>query len=80
MGVSLVNVRKVGYNSFISTGSVYKELGRTKMISDFFGNTMDSVSDFFGNITDWANDNLASGPWPALLAVTLCTIIGIITL
>ena len=50
------------------------------MISDFFGNTMDSVSDFFGNITDWANENLASGPWPALLAVTFCTIIGIITL
>ena len=50
------------------------------MISDFFGNTMDSVSDFFGNITDWANDNLASGPWPAFLAVAFCTVIGIITL
>jgi hypothetical protein len=80
--VSLVNVRKIGYSSFISTGSVYKELGRTKMISDFFGNTMDSVSDFFGNITDWLNDNLTTdGPWPAFLgvgiALALCFIFGL---
>jgi len=49
-------------------------------VSDFFGNRMDDISDFFGNIVDWADDALASGPWPALLAVVLCTIIGIATL
>ena len=51
------------------------------MISDFFGNALDAVSDFFGNITDWLNDNLVTdGPWPALIAVVLCTVIGIATL
>jgi hypothetical protein len=50
------------------------------MISDFFGNTLDSVSDFFGNITDWADDALASGPWPAFVGVGICVVIGIITL
>jgi hypothetical protein len=50
------------------------------MISDFFGNMFDSVGDFFGNITDWMNDNLTDGPWPALIAVVLCTVIGIATL
>lgn len=40
-------------------------------ISDFFGNVGDSVSDFFGNIADWADDNLASGPWPAFLGVAI---------
>lgn len=49
-------------------------------ISYFFGNLFDAIGDFFGNIADWMNDNLASGPWPALLAVTACTIIGIIAL
>jgi hypothetical protein len=49
-------------------------------VSDFFGNCMDEVSDFLGNIKDSADENLASGPWPALLAVVLCTIIGIATL
>jgi hypothetical protein len=40
-------------------------------ISDFFGNLGDDISDFFGNITDWADDNLASGPWPAFLGVAI---------
>jgi len=47
---------------------------------DFFGNALDSISDFFGNIGDWMNDNLADGPWPALVAVAVCTIVGIATL
>lgn len=51
------------------------------MISYHLGNALDAVSDFFGNITDWLNDNLVTdGPWPALIAVVLCTIIGIATL
>jgi hypothetical protein len=50
------------------------------MISDFIGNRLDDLSDFFGSITDWADDNLASGPWGALLAVAVCTIIGILSL
>lgn len=50
------------------------------MISDFFGNMFDSVGDFFGNIADWMNDNLESGPWAAMIAVVVCTIVGIATL
>jgi hypothetical protein len=39
----------------------------------------DAIGDFFGNITDWMNDNLdAGGPAAALLAVTVCTVIGIV--
>ena len=68
------------HSSPIATGSSKQNKGNDEMISDFFGNTLDSVSDFFGNITDWANDNLASGPWPALLAVVICTVVGIVTL
>jgi len=38
----------------------------------------EAIGDFFGNITDWMNDNLdANGPAAALVAVLLCTIIGI---
>ena len=76
----MTKCRKVDYYYGMRSRGLHNTKGRTKVISDFFGNTMDSVSDFFGNITDWANENLASGPWPALLAVTFCTIIGIITL
>ena len=51
------------------------------MISDFFGNALDAVSDFFGNITDWLNDNLPdAAPLPAIVAIALCTIVGIATL
>jgi len=40
----------------------------------------EAIGDFFGNITDWMNDNLADGPWAALLAVVICTVVGISTL
>lgn len=51
------------------------------MIMDFFGNAMDSTVDFFGNITDWLSDNLPdAAPLPAIIAIALCTIIGIATL
>ena len=51
------------------------------MISDFFRDRLDDVSDLFGNITDWLNDNLPEGtPWPALIAIVFCTVLGIATL
>ena len=51
------------------------------MISDFFGNAMDSTVDFFGNINDWFNDNLPdAAPLPAIVTIVLCTIVGIATL
>lgn len=51
------------------------------MISEFFGNMLDSIEDFFGNISDWLNDNLPdAAPWPAIFTIALCTIVGIATL
>jgi hypothetical protein len=51
------------------------------MISDFFGNRLDDISYFFGSIVDWLEENLTTdGPWPALLAVVICTVVGIATL
>jgi len=41
----------------------------------------DAIGDFFGSVTDWMNDNLdAGGPAAALVAVALCTMVGIILL
>ena len=68
-------------SSLIATGSSKQNKGNDEMISDFFGNRLDDISYFFGSIVDWLEENLTTdGPWPALLAVVICTVVGIVTL
>ena len=49
-------------------------------VGDFFADMFDAVADAFSAVTDWMNDNLADGPWAALLTVVIITIIGIAVL